>query len=279
MQFDWFTFGAQIFNFVILLLLLRRFLYRPITKAMAAREEKVAARFDEAEKVAAEAHREAELFHEKRLELEEQRSQMLAEVTAEAANQRKQLLHDARAEVDALRKGWYAAIEREKTLFLTELRHRVSKQVFAIARQALHDLADADLEEQIVAVFIQRLQRLDEEERTLLTQATARGEPSIVLRSAFALGATQRQQLSTAVAALLEETPAVTFDEEADLLCGIELQVYGHRIAWSLRNYIQSLEESLADLLSADHAHREGSILANDQDWRARMLAAQAYDV
>ena len=48
MQIDWLTVAAQIVNFLVLVWLLQRFLYRPITEAMARREERIESRLSEA---------------------------------------------------------------------------------------------------------------------------------------------------------------------------------------------------------------------------------------
>ena len=42
MLIDWFTVGAQVVNFLILVWLLKRFLYRPILDAIDAREKRIA---------------------------------------------------------------------------------------------------------------------------------------------------------------------------------------------------------------------------------------------
>ena len=49
MLIDWFTVSAQIVNFLILVWLLQRFLYRPILDAIDAREQRVAAALTKAE--------------------------------------------------------------------------------------------------------------------------------------------------------------------------------------------------------------------------------------
>ena len=43
MLIDWFTVGAQLLNFLILVCLMKRFLYQPVLDAIAAREQKIAA--------------------------------------------------------------------------------------------------------------------------------------------------------------------------------------------------------------------------------------------
>ena len=56
MLINWFTVAAQIVNFLILAVLLKRFLYGPIVRAMAAREERIASEMA----AAAQKRREAE---------------------------------------------------------------------------------------------------------------------------------------------------------------------------------------------------------------------------
>ena len=49
MLIDWFTIGAQALNFLILVWLLKRFLYRPILNAIDARENLVARELSDAD--------------------------------------------------------------------------------------------------------------------------------------------------------------------------------------------------------------------------------------
>ncbi len=49
MLINWFTVLAQIVNFLILVYLLKRFLYGPIIRAMQEREKKIARRLQDAE--------------------------------------------------------------------------------------------------------------------------------------------------------------------------------------------------------------------------------------
>ena len=57
MLIDWFTVLAQIINFLILIYLLKRFLYGPIIRAMEEREKKMVADQDRAKNAEKEAER------------------------------------------------------------------------------------------------------------------------------------------------------------------------------------------------------------------------------
>jgi flagellar biosynthesis/type III secretory pathway M-ring protein FliF/YscJ len=84
MQIDWLTVAAQIVNFLVLVWLLQRFLYRPITRAMARREERIETRLSEAKAAREEVEAEAGRLREQQQALEASREEMLSEARQEA---------------------------------------------------------------------------------------------------------------------------------------------------------------------------------------------------
>lgn len=266
MEFDWFTYVAQIVNFGILIFLLWRFLYKPVLRMMHQREAELAERFRKAESARAEAERQAEEYRAKVDELETQREQMLASAEAEASELRQALVANVRTEAQQLQDRWYASIEQEKQLFLADLRQRVARQVFVVVRRALDDLAHADLESQVITLFVRRLQEMPTEEASALLPARGATSLQVTVRSGFEVPSPKRQQVIDALQALLarddDSAPiSVRWELEPTLLCGIELQVRDRRIGWSLRDYLDELEEETAALLDAD-AHNLRSRVA-----------------
>ena len=84
MLIDWFTVGAQALNFLILVWLLRRFLYKPILHAIDAREKRIATELADADAKKAEAQRERDEFQHKNEEFDQQRAALLRQATDEA---------------------------------------------------------------------------------------------------------------------------------------------------------------------------------------------------
>src|ERR1700689_1727878 len=96
MLIDWFTVGAQVLNFLILVWLLKHFLYKPILNAIDAREKRIAAELTDANAKRTEAEKERGDFQNKNKALDEQGSALLAKATAEAKAERERLLDQAR---------------------------------------------------------------------------------------------------------------------------------------------------------------------------------------
>ena len=96
MLIDWFTVGAQALNFLILVWLMKRFLYQPILHAIDAREKRIAAKLGDAAKKEAEAKKERDTFLHKNDEFDQQRAALLTKATEEAKTERQRLFDEAR---------------------------------------------------------------------------------------------------------------------------------------------------------------------------------------
>ena len=249
MLIDWFTVVAQAINFLILVWLLKRFLYKPILNAIDAREKRIATELADADAKKSEARQERDEFTRKNEELDRQRAALLDQAANEAATERQRLFDHARKESDALRTKWQEGLRREHQNLSEELTRRTREEVFAIARKTLTDLTTTSLEEQMTDTFIRRLYELRPAEKDELKSAfKARSSPAI-MRSTFCLPATQRRAIEGVLKDVFAIETQVQFETAPDLVSGIELTANGHKVAWSIGHYLASLKKSVDDLL------------------------------
>ena len=252
MEINWFTFGAQIANFLLLVWLLRRFLYGPIVTAMSERQQRIADRFEEAREKRETAESEARQYRQKLEELAATREETIAEAEDAARERRREMIEEARAEVDRLEAQWKEALRRERETFLKELGERVSHETVELARRALRDLAHAELEQEVVRVFRERLHDLDDDRRQLLTDAVRADDGAVRVHTAFELGDENEWCLTEALRGITDTEVAPEFDREADLGLGIELRAGGHKVAWSLQSYFDEVEERIRERIDAE---------------------------
>lgn len=249
MLFDWFTTIAQIINFLILLWLLKRFLYKPIINAMNEREERILHRLREAEQAQLDAEREAQEFRQKSAELENRRESLIKDARSEAERVRKEMLHEARQEVNESQERWFRSIQHGKETFLRDLYERVGRQTYEVARRALSDLANEDLETHIIETFLSRLGNMEGEERESLERALEESDGSITVRSAFEVPEYLRIAIYERIESISPNGYDLNFECLPDLISGIELKLAGKKISWSLSSYLEELEENLAHAL------------------------------
>ncbi|WP_339135955.1 MAG: F0F1 ATP synthase subunit B [Candidatus Electrothrix sp. GW3-4] len=258
MLIDWFTVGAQALNFLILVWLMQRFLYKPILHAIDAREERIATELANADAKKAEARQERDEFRDKNEEMDRQRASLLSKATEEAQAERERLLDEARQAAAALRLTQQEALRNEQQNLHQALIRRTQQEVFAIARQTLTDLAGTSLEERLGEVFTRRLREMDDQAKADLAEALeTTGKPALV-RSAGDLPVEQRAAIQKALNETFSADIHLRFQTTPDLISGIELTANGQKVAWSIADYLASLEKGVDELLKKKINYKEG---------------------
>jgi F-type H+-transporting ATPase subunit b len=250
MLIDWFTVSAQALNFLILVWLMKRFLYQPILHAIDEREKRIAAELSDADTKRAQAEKERDAFREKNEAFDQQRAELVNQATLDAKAEGQRLLDEARQAADSLSTKRQESLRNEVHHLNQAIRRRTQQEVFAIARQTLTDLATTSLEERLCEVFTRRLRQLDAETKEDLAGTFKTTlEPSLI-RSAFDLSAEQRALIQNALNETFSAEVNIRFETAPDLISGIELTtVNGQKLAWSISDYLLSLEKAVDELV------------------------------
>jgi F-type H+-transporting ATPase subunit b len=252
MPIDWFTVVAQAINFLILVWLLKRFLYKPILRAIDEREKGIAAQLADAEAKKAEAQKERDDFQHKKEAFDQERAALMKNAEDEAKAERQRLLEGARKDADALRAKRQDALREEQSNLGQEIARWTQKEVFAVSRKTLADLATTSLEERMVDVFVHRLSALTGGAKEELAAALKASTQPARVRSAFDLPPAQRQAIEHAVSESFGAEAHVQFETAPELVSGIELSTGGQKVAWSIADYLATLEKSAGELLQKD---------------------------
>ena len=245
MLLDWFTVLAQIVNFLILLYLLKRFLYGPILRAMEQREKRIADAMAQAEKAEGEAERlSLELAKEKQ-DLIEEKDALLVEAKNEIEIWRDKTLKEAGQEIEKLRREWFDRLSHDRQAFLKKLKARVAKQVLQIGRKVFEDLANEGLDRRVIEVFMARLSEGDKSAPFKVFNGPLR------VHSGFKMNQELSEHLRRNLARLFPQTTSMTFDLDKDLGAGIELIAGDMKVEWNLSQYMEGLEKEIMADLSA----------------------------
>ena len=249
MLIDWFTVGAQALNFLILVWLLKHFLYKPILNAIDARENRIAKELADADAKKTEAQKERDEFQKKNEEFDQQRVALLTKATDEAKAERQRLLDEARKAADALIAKRQESLINDAQNLNQAISHLTQKEVFSITRKALTDLATVSLEERMGEVFTRRLRDLDDKAKTVLADALKKNSEPALVRSAFDLPAEQRAAIQNALNETFSAEIHIRFATSPDLVSGIELSSNGQKVGWSIADYLASFEKGVGELL------------------------------
>ena len=252
MLIDWFTVAAQGVNFVILVWLLKHFLYKPILGAIDAREKHIAAELADANTKKAEAQKERDDFQNKNKAFDEQRAGLLAKATADADVERDRLIGDAHKKADAFSSEQAKALRSNLASLSKEITRQASEEVFSISRRALSDLATVSLEERMCEVFTRRVHQMEGKTKETLG-AAIRGSPDpVVVRSTFDMPAVERAAIQNALNETFAADVRIRYETDTGTLCGIELSANGQKVGWSIADYVGSLDRRVGAIIDAD---------------------------
>ena len=249
MPIDWFTVAAQFINFLILVVVMKRLLYRPILDAIVTREKRIADTLHHGEKMKDDAAAELSRVRQEQEQLQSQKSALLRKAAEEVDEQRKRLIATAREEVLRVEMQWRYDIAKAKDSLRQDLTGRVQAVVLEVTRQVLHDLAGAELERSIAHEFIEQLRALSGDEKEKITACLKGSDSPVVVRSVFSMPERQKREIEEAIREQLWPVREVRFETEPKFIAGIEMSTPGYRLSWSIDASLSELEKKVKGLL------------------------------
>lgn len=242
MEIDWFTVVAQVVNFLILVWLLTRFLYKPVLTAVDEREQKIASQLEDAANQKSEALKEKELFVRKNEEFDRQHAAQLEEAKKRVETKKKRLYEEARQETNELRIKLEESIKQQEIELQETIKRKTKEEVFAIAGKALADLANAELEQQVIRVFIEKLRNLNEVDEKKFKKALLASDEAIRIKSVFEIPENVKQRLEKSVQEVGEKDVEFQYTLEPELVSGIVLETADYQLTWGIESYLESLK-------------------------------------
>jgi F-type H+-transporting ATPase subunit b len=249
MEINWFTFVAQIINFMILIFLLQRFLYEPITKVMNQRKNKIKGQLLNAEEQCIKAEEQENKYITLTEELEAKREEFLNQAKTEAQEEKTRLLKGFKLEVEETKNRWEMSLKQEQEQFFKTLHNQTGKELFDIIKKALKDLGNSKLESQIIETFLGNLETIDEQKKVKLIEDLQKNQEPIIIQTNFELLEEEKQNIIQKLQHFLTLPVAIEFEIYQDLLWGINLIIAGEELSWNLDSYLHNLEQNLKTAL------------------------------
>jgi F-type H+-transporting ATPase subunit b len=250
MSIDWVTVLAQIANFLVLVWLLKRFLYKPILNGIDAREAEIAEQMGEATRAQEKAAAAEADFVAQQQTLQADQAALAERVREEAEQQRDALLAKAHGKLEQERKDLQAHLALEQERFTTELYKASAETLYKLAGRALHDLADERLEEHIALHVLSKLKPMSEE----LASAADNAEEAVATTHA-PLPESAREKMKAALEALLPGLP-LRFATDDSQSPGLDLRIGSIQLAWTVESYTDELVGLLEERLASGESGR-----------------------
>jgi F-type H+-transporting ATPase subunit b len=250
-ELSWPTFILEIVNFLVLVWILKRFLYRPILQAIAQRKALIEKTLGDTKARQSEAEALGQQFQKRLADWEKEKDKLRAEMTEEVAVRHAQML--AALDESLKQERDKARVVEERRL--NELRSNAEAAGIAAGVQFTARLLDRaaapELEAKLITLAMEDLQSLPADQIENLRSACRQAGLQIKVASAHTINAAQRDAIEQALKKLTQDRAAVLFAEDNRLRAGLRISIG----PWMLRANLADELEFFAHGIAHDRDH------------------------
>jgi len=251
MSIDFFTFGAQIINLLILLFLLRKFLYLPVLKVLEERKNLLENEYKAAEAARRKAEDAEQYAKKEYAKIESTKQEILAQSHIKAQELTQKLTAEAQAEFEKARIVWKNKLLAEQSTFDLALQNLIVTYFAKFTDSALNQMADITLNELFLHKLEQKISALSKAQKRQFIQDFLSGKELSVI-TAKEINARGKQNFKDFLQNefTLKENIKIKFATDENLICGITLKEKEQMIAWNLADYIAEFSKNLNTAVS-----------------------------
>ncbi|WP_160965255.1 F0F1 ATP synthase subunit delta [Pseudomaricurvus sp. HS19] len=243
MELNWSTFVLEIINFLVLIWILKHFLYRPVLAIIARRQESVAQQQQQAEALRTEATAMQEEYQQRLSQWQQEQQQARNELQQSLAAERQQQRDRLQQELDVMRHGAEVAEQRQRQDRLRQQEQVAMQQGAQFAAQLLRLGAGPETEKRLTELLIHQLLELDPEQRSRLQRHNGERSNAATIASAWSLGDDQRERLGAALQQCLPEITEWDWQRDPELLAGVRITVGAWELGFNLADELSGFAE------------------------------------
>lgn len=250
MQIDWITFIAQIVNLFVLVWLLKRFLYKPVLDVIEKRRNEINEKIDSATTLQRQAESEFQALESEKATFEKSLQKQRNDLAKELTEQRKESLESIKQEASQLKMQLHEQVKIQNENLKSELENFISHDFLNIAGKIITDLTDATPIERVLNLFYKKLINLTKSEKTKIDKII-KNQKVIFVNSSETLSENHKQDMNRFLRDYFEISPKtkIQYKTESTLVLGIEIRFAENSIDWTIKNYLDELEQSLEQVL------------------------------
>lgn len=149
-------------NLIILFLLLKKFLYKPVTKAVKKREDEIQAKYNEADRVQENADRNAALYEAKLSEVNDTARQIIKDATDSANARGDKIIADANDRAGSIIRAAETQAQLEYKKARAEIKTEIVDVSTALAEKLIERRLTEEDHREIIDSFIEKIGESDE---------------------------------------------------------------------------------------------------------------------
>jgi len=244
MELSWSTFVLELINFLVLLWILKHFLYKPVLDIIAKRRAAIEKTRAEAEALHTDAEKLQEQYQRRLADWSKERQKAREDLAREIEVQRAQKIADMKSVLQQEEEKVRVAEGRRQIDALHKTEETALMQAATFATRLLEQAAGPEVEGRLVDMVIDELNQLPPDRVAEIRKSFEATPGEIQVSSAFPLSDDHRQRLEEAMTRFAGRTVPLRFGQNKELLAGVHITLG----AWVLSANLQDELKGMAEL-------------------------------
>lgn len=243
MELNWSTFILEIINFLVLVWILKRFLYKPVLEIIARRQASIDKTLADAKQLHDDAESLQQQYEGRLADWDQERKQAREKLAEELHADRARKLEELKAALEQERERAAVAEQRRLSDAQLEMEDTALAQGAQLATQLLAQAAGPEVESRLVQLAIDELSKLTKEKLAALRSSYGQISEGITVSSAYPMPDDQRHQLQKVLNNVVGKDTPLKFEQDSKLLAGVRINIGAWQLAANLRDELKGFAE------------------------------------
>jgi len=242
-ELNWSTFILEIINFLVLVWILKRFLYKPVMDMIARRQASIDKTLADAKQLHDDAENLQQQYEGRLAAWDQERKQAREKLAEELHADRARKLDELKATLEQERERASVADQRRLADAHQEMEDTALAHGAQLASQLLKQAAGPEVESRLIDLAIDELSKLNKERLDTLRSSHGQISDGIVISSAYSMPADQQHKLQHALNSVLGKDTPLRFEQDGTLLAGVCINVGAWQLSLNLRDELKGFAE------------------------------------
>ncbi|MDX2493498.1 MAG: F0F1 ATP synthase subunit delta [Desulfuromusa sp.] len=243
MELNWSTFLLEIINFLVLVWILKHFLYKPVLDVIARRRAGIEDRLTKAQHLHDEADKLKAEYENRLVDWEHERQQSKVILSQELNEERSRQLESLQTSLAQERGKAQIAESRQRAKTAQTMEHKALQQSAQFATRLLTQAAGPELEERLFDLLVNNLSNLSDDQVATLKTQWGDKTKTIIVASVYPLTAVQKNHLEKGLADISGLILPVQYEQDPDLLAGLNITIGAWVLHANIRDELQGFTE------------------------------------
>jgi F-type H+-transporting ATPase subunit b len=243
LELNWSTFVLEIINFLVLVWILKRFLYRPVLDVIEQRRKRIEDRLDEARRLHEDAESLKDQYTGRLADWETERRKARDSLARELEEERARRLADLSSSLEQEKEKMRIAEERQYADQRRATERQALQQAAAFSSMLLGQACTVELQSHLVDLLLEELADLSDEQAAGLREQWGEPPDAIEVSSAFPLGPEQRARVESALREMSGLSVPVRFGRDEALLAGLRIVIGAWVLDANVREELRGFAE------------------------------------